>query len=89
MLIFAEAGLPGYETGSWYGVLAPAGTPELIVALLNARFGEAPNTSDMRNHLLAMGAEAVGGSPQVFGALIESKLARYGATIRQIGVRPE
>src|SRR5258706_598323 len=60
----AESGLPGYEASSWYGVLAPAGTPREIVARLNAELLKALAQPEGRTSLLAEGAEPIGGTPE-------------------------
>ena len=62
----AEAGLPGFEASSWFGVLAPAGTPPDIVAKLNGDVAKWLATPEAKEKMLAQGAIAVGGSPEDF-----------------------
>jgi tripartite-type tricarboxylate transporter receptor subunit TctC len=85
----AESGLPGYEASSWYGILAPAGTPRQIVAKLNAEFSKALGQPEVRNSLLADGAEPVGGSSEAFAAHIRSEKERMGKLIRDAHIRLE
>ena len=85
----AESGLPGYEASSWYGVLAPAGTPREIVARLNAELVKALAQPEVRTSLLAEGAEPIGGSPEQFAAHIRSEMERLGKLIREAKIRLE
>jgi tripartite-type tricarboxylate transporter receptor subunit TctC len=85
----AEAGLPGYEASSWYGILAPAGTPRDIVARLNAELAKAIEQPEVRNSLLAEGAEPAGGSPEQFAAHIRAEKERLGKIIREANIRME
>ncbi len=84
-----ESGLRGYEAGSWYGILAPAGTPPQIVAKLNAGIVQALQQPAIRERLAAEGAEAIGGTPGEFAAHINAELARVGKLLRHGGVRLE
>jgi len=84
-----ESGLRGYEAGSWYGILAPAGTPPQIVAKLNAEIVQALQQPAIRARLAAEGAEAIGGTPGEFAAHINAELARVGKLLRDGGVRLE
>jgi tripartite-type tricarboxylate transporter receptor subunit TctC len=85
----AESGLPGYEASSWYGVLAPAGTPREIVVKLNAEFVKALAQPEVRTSLLAEGAEPVGGTPEQFAAHIRYEKERLGKLIREAKIRLE
>jgi tripartite-type tricarboxylate transporter receptor subunit TctC len=85
----AESGLAGYEASSWYGVLAPAGTPEEVVARLNAEMVKALDQPEVRNSLLGEGAEPVGGPPEKFAAHIKSEKERLGKLIRDAKIRLE
>jgi tripartite-type tricarboxylate transporter receptor subunit TctC len=85
----AESGLPGYEASSWYGVLAPAGTPKEVVARLNAEMVKALDQPEVRNSLLAEGAEPIGGTPEQFAAHIRSEKERLGKLIREAKIRLE
>ena len=85
----AEAGLPGYEATSWYGVLAPAGTPREIIAKLNAGIVKGMKQPDAADLLTAEGAEPVGSTPEEFAAFVKSELARWGEVIRATGAKPQ
>jgi tripartite-type tricarboxylate transporter receptor subunit TctC len=85
----AESGLPGYEAGSWYGLLAPAGTPREIVLKINAETVKALNQAAVREHLASEGAEPIGGTPEEFAAHIKTELARIGKVIRDGRIKME
>jgi len=85
----AESGLAGYEASSWYGILAPAGTPRDIVTKLNTELGRALEQPEVKNSLLAEGAEPIGGTPERFAAHIRSDKERLGALIRDAKIRLE
>jgi tripartite-type tricarboxylate transporter receptor subunit TctC len=82
----AEQGLAGYQTGSWYGILAPAGTPPAVVARLNAEIDKALADPAVRATLINDGAEPVGGTPQDFGDHIRAELKRIGQYAKSIKV---
>ncbi len=71
----SEAGLPGFETVAWFGVLAPAGTPPEIVNKLSMEIGKIARSPEMREKLVAMGAEPVGGTPAEFKAVIDRDIS--------------
>ncbi|HLQ01108.1 MAG TPA: tripartite tricarboxylate transporter substrate binding protein [Burkholderiales bacterium] len=85
----AESGFSGYEASSWYGVLAPAGTPRSIVLRLNSEIAKALDQPEVRNSLLSEGAEPVGGAPEKFADHIRSEKDRLGKLIQQARVRLE
>lgn len=81
--------LPGFEISTWYGVLAPTGTPEAIIAKLNREIIHAAQLPDVRKKLEDMGVELQLSSPQVFGALIKSEMTKWAEVIRVTGVKAE
>ena len=83
----AESGLPGYETVAWFGVLAPAGTPPEIVNRLSLEIGKIARSPEMREKLLAMGAEPVGGSPAEFRAVIDRDIAKWKPLAQKVGIK--
>lgn len=85
----AEAGLPGYESTSWHGVLAPANTPRVIVTKLHAEVIKALNQPDARERLNSQGLEVIGSTPEEFAAYIKSENLKYAKLIKQIGIQPE
>ena len=84
----AESGLPGYELAGWYGVLAPAGTPREIIMKLNAEIIKVINTAEMRERF-ALEGDAIGDSPELFGAYIKSELAKWGKVLKEAGIQAE
>ena len=80
----AEA-VPGFQLLGWYGVQVPLGTPKPIVAKINADIVKALATPDLKERLLAMGAEAVGSTPDEFGAFLKKEAARWDKVLRQSG----
>jgi len=84
-----ESGVPGYEAGSWYGILAPAGTPQAIVVKLHEAIARALAQPEVRERLVSEGAEVIGSTPEAFAAHITAELARMGKLIRDAGIRME
>lgn len=80
---FAEAGLAGFEAGSWYGVLAPAGTPRDVITRLHAETLRMLALPDIKQKLAAEGAEAIGNSPEEFAAQIHRDIARWAKVARE------
>ncbi|NML15931.1 tripartite tricarboxylate transporter substrate binding protein [Azohydromonas caseinilytica] len=85
----AEAGLKGYETSTWGGLLAPAGTPKDVIAKLNAEANKALATPELREKLAAAGIEPAGGTPQQFGDFIQSEIARWAKVAKSAGIQPD
>ena len=85
----SEAGLKGYESIAWYGMVAPAGLPPAVLARLAAVIAQGTRADDMREALIRQGAEPVGSTPQEFAAFIKSETAKYARVIREAGVKPE
>jgi len=83
----ADSGLPGYETVAWFGVLAPAGTPPEIVGKLSLEIGKIARSPEMRERLVAMGAEPVGGTPEEFKAVIDRDIAKWKPLAQKVGIR--
>lgn len=86
---FAEAGLPNYDASSWNGVLVPAGTPQAIIARLNADIVKVLRTPNVFDRLAADGPIPVGNSPQEFAAHIRAEQAKWSEVIREANVRIE
>ena len=83
----AQAGLTGYETSSWYGILAPAGTPRDIVLKLNKALNQALQAPDVKTRLANEGAETVGGTPEQFAAYIKQEKEQLGKVIAKSGIQ--
>jgi len=85
----AEAGLPGFEMQSWFGLLAPAGTPRPIISRLNAETIKALNTPEMKSAIATMGANLMSGSPEPFADHIKSEIGRIGEIVKAAGIKTE
>ena len=77
----AEAALPGYDTGLWFGILAPAGTPGPVVDKFSKATNDALKDPETLNALHAQGLDALGGSPDEFGRFIKSETERWARVI--------
>jgi tripartite-type tricarboxylate transporter receptor subunit TctC len=84
----AESGVPGFQAATWFGVLAPAGTPKDIVAKLNAEMVKALASPDLVEHLRNDGADVVGGTPEQFRAFLKSEVDRWGPVVKAAGIKP-
>jgi tripartite-type tricarboxylate transporter receptor subunit TctC len=85
----AESGIPDYVVDSWYGALAPAKTPPSVVARLNAAFARVLENSQIKERLLAQGAEAAPSTPADFDRRIKEELAKWEMVIRAARIRPD
>jgi tripartite-type tricarboxylate transporter receptor subunit TctC len=85
----AESGVAEYEAGSWYGVMAPAGTPREIVERLHDAIVKALREPEVAKRLAAEGAIVIGSTPEEFGAHLKTELARVGKVVRAAGIRIE
>lgn len=83
----AEAGIDGYEFGAWFMLLAPAGTPEPIVAKVNAAINEMLKTDAMTDRLARLGAEAVSMAPSDLQAFLEAEIASYAEIVEAAGMK--
>jgi tripartite-type tricarboxylate transporter receptor subunit TctC len=86
---FGEAGLAGFEAGSWYGVLAPAGTPREVVTRLHGETVRMLGLPDVRQKLASEGAEAIGNTPEEFAAQIQRDIARWAKVAREAKITPQ
>ncbi len=83
----AESGLPGFEASSWFGLLAPAGTPQPAIATLNAEVAKWLATPEAREKLLAQGAIAAGGTPEDFTRHIAAETAKWQKVVKESGAK--
>ena len=84
-----EAGVPGFVITQWYGLLAPAKTPQPIVAKLNQEIARILHQPDVKEKLAADGADAVGSTPEQFGAHIRAEVVKYAKIVKEIGLKAE
>jgi tripartite-type tricarboxylate transporter receptor subunit TctC len=85
----AEAGLPNFEVTTWYGLLAPAGTPKAIIARLNASLARAMHAPEMQERLAAVATDPVTSTPEEFGELIKREMAKWGQVVREAGLQAD
>jgi tripartite-type tricarboxylate transporter receptor subunit TctC len=85
----AEAALPGFDVIGWIGVIAPAATPRDITQRLNREFVKGISATDVREKMLSLGLEPVGGTTEEFGRLIETDTKRWGEIIRRLGLKAD
>lgn len=81
--------VPGFETVSWGGVLAPAGTPQPIIARLNAALQAAMARPDVGGALARQGIQPQGGTPEAFGLYVAAEIAKWTGVVRQMGLTPD
>ena len=84
-----ESGVPGYEAIQWFGLLAPAGTPQAIVDRLQAETAKILDTPAMKARLALEGAEPIGNTPAEFSALIKAEMAKWSQVAKAAGIKPE
>ena len=85
----AEAGLPGYELTPWFAVYMPAGTPQPIVDKINAALLQAMKTPEVKSRFAAIGAEPIGSTPQQLAAHLAAETDKWGAIIKERGIRAD
>jgi tripartite-type tricarboxylate transporter receptor subunit TctC len=85
----AEAGVPGYEVSTFYGVSAPAKTPRPIIDRLHAEFVRALNAPDIRERLQGLGADPVANTPEQYTAFMQNEIAKWGKVIKAAGIKGE
>ncbi len=85
----AEAGLPGYEAVQWSGLLAPAGTPQQIIARLHEEVTAILRTPEARERIAREGNEVVASSPEAFAALIKTEVVKWANVVKAAGIQPE
>ena len=87
--IIAEAGVNGYEAGSWFGFLAPARTPREIVMKLHGEIVRALSLPEIQERLATLGLDPVGNTPEEFSEQIRSDLAKWKRVVQSAGIQPE
>jgi len=85
----AEAGVPGYENSTWFGFMAPAGTPAAILARLNAEVVKASQAPEIIERIAPDGGESVGSTPEQFGRHLASEITRWRKVVKDAGIKIE
>lgn len=85
----AEAGVPGFDSRTWYGFVAPRNMDVAVVELLNRGINEALRSADVQDKFVAEGITPGGGSPADFGRLIAGDIAKWGKIIQAAGIKPQ
>jgi tripartite-type tricarboxylate transporter receptor subunit TctC len=85
----AEAGLPGYNSGLWFGIMVPKGTPRPNVDRLNLAVVKAVQSQDVRDQLAAQGADPVSGTPEEYARFIREDYETIGRVVKSAGIKPE
>lgn len=81
----AESGYKGFDAVTWFGILAPAGTPAPIVAQLNRAINQALQQPDVADKLRSEGGDVMGGTPEQFGQLLRTEVPRWGKIVKDSG----
>jgi tripartite-type tricarboxylate transporter receptor subunit TctC len=81
--------VPGYESGGWFGYVAPSGTPRAIILKLNEEINRAMKLPEVSDKLVTAGLIVVAETPEYFGEVIRSDYAKYGKLVRDIGFQPQ
>ena len=85
----AEAALPGYDITTWFGLLAPAGTPREIVNKLNGVIVAIVGDPEMKNYLIGQGVDPVTNTPEQFAAYIKGEVPKFAKIVKAAGIAPE
>ena len=86
---FTEAGVPGFQSGTWYAILAPARTPQDIVARLNSAIAKIVHLPDVSAKLLAQGAEPLDATPERMSQFLRDEIAKWGKVAKASGAKFE
>jgi tripartite-type tricarboxylate transporter receptor subunit TctC len=81
----AESGLPGFEVTAWYGMYAPAGTPKEIIVKLNREIVKTMQSQEMKEKLLAVGAEAISSTPEELSVIMKADLVKWAKIVKESG----
>ena len=85
----AESGVAGYEATSWFGMLAPAGTPKSIITKLNTESLNVLRTPEVQQNLVRQGMDPTGTTPAEFDAYLRSEIAKWTRVVKEAGIRGE
>jgi tripartite-type tricarboxylate transporter receptor subunit TctC len=82
-----EAGYKGFDANTWFGLVAPAGTPANVIARLNTEVNRVLQMPDVREKIRSEGGDALGGTPEAFGSLIKSDIVKWGKVVKESGAK--
>jgi len=85
----AEAGVPGFDAITWHGVVVPARTPQPVIARLNGEFNKLLQTADMRERLMALGSDIIGGEPKQLTEFMRVEIPRWAKVIKESGAKAD
>ena len=85
----SEAGVPGFEVTAWFGFMAPAATPAAVVRRISGDVARIVASADMQERILAQASEAVGSTPEEYGAFIKAETAKWREVVRQANLKPD
>ncbi len=85
----AESGLPGFVTATWYGLLAPAGTPHSVISALNAVIVKAVQKEDLRKKFANLGADPIAESPEYFQKMLHEEIERWSKVVKAANLKVE
>jgi tripartite-type tricarboxylate transporter receptor subunit TctC len=83
----AESGLPGFEVVGWFGIFAPAGTPPPVIAKLNKEINQALSSPEVQQRFANQGLIPGGGTPEELGRFLRAEMAKWGALIKEVGIK--
>jgi tripartite-type tricarboxylate transporter receptor subunit TctC len=83
----AEAAIPGFEASTWWGILAPAGTPAAVVSEINGKLAVALTQRDMMDRIAALGADLVGGPPERLAEHLQAEIPKWREVVRAANIR--
>ena len=85
----AESGLPGFDTGTWYGMVGPAGLPREIVMQLNTEINKVLQSTEFRQRMASLGVETMPGTPEQFGDFIKTEIVKWAKVVKESGARAD
>jgi len=85
----AEAGVPGFDAITWHGIVVPAGTSKPVIARLNSEFNKLLQTANMRERLMVLGSDIIGGEPKQLTDYMRVEIPRWAKVIKESGARAE
>jgi tripartite-type tricarboxylate transporter receptor subunit TctC len=85
----SQAGVPGYESTQWFGILVPAGTPRPVIDRLHQEITRAIRAPEMKDKLTSEGLEVVASAPAEFASHIKAETEKWAKVIKTMGIKPE